>query len=483
MRSLLFLALSLCVSTSLYAESSDWLSIPVVNQESEPELAEVLDTDGPSSQQLIQWMSTASKHGIDIPQSKWLQLASDPSLQNVRQVAHEYASYLDTGRLKPAIYQPSWHIQDRPSLPVLEDHMGADSLDLVESKLPQYRHFVAALKRLEAWVVGVEEHFPKDLILEKGDRHPSLLKLNQWLVDLDMADRLPAGKYSLAHETAVKRVQKKYRIYADGQLGPRARRALVAMTLDRIKILKVNMERMRWLPRTLPYPHVMVDIAGFNVAWVTGENKKRHFRAIVGKPSRQTPVFQEEIESITVNPYWRVPSSIASTSILRKVKKDPGFLEREGFSVYSGWKAGARKVDTSTVKWSQYSRRNFPYRIEQKPGKVNRLGRFKLDSPNAFSIYLHDTDRPELFKREVRTFSSGCTRVENIDQLIGSILKYQGMGKQVNGLMKQKETGRLKLRKKVPLYFVYFTAWPDKQGRIRFRNDIYHLDGALLAKL
>ncbi|MRI35235.1 hypothetical protein EOPP23_19895 [Endozoicomonas sp. OPT23] len=483
MRSLLFLALSLSVPSFLHAQSSGWLAIPEVTQKPEPILVDELDPEAPSSEQLIKWMSSAARHGIDIPQSKWLQLAADPSPQNVRQVAHEYASYLDTGRLKPEVYQPSWHIKDRPSLPVLEDHMSADSLDLVESKLPQYKLFVAALRRLEAWVGSVEKHFPKGLVLEKGDRHPSLLRLNQWLVDLDMADRLPAGSYSSSHEAAIKRVQKKYRIYADGQLGPRARRALVAMTLDRIKVLKVNMERMRWLPRTLPYPHVMVDIAGFNVAWVTSETRKRQFKAIVGKPSRQTPVFQEEIESITINPYWRVPSSIASTSILRKAKKDPGFLKREGFSVYSSWKMGARKVDPSTVNWSQYSRRNFPYRIEQKPGKVNRLGRFKLDSPNAFSIYLHDTDRPELFKRERRTFSSGCTRVENIDQLIGSILRYQGMGSQVDGVLKQKETGRLKLRKKVPLYFVYFTAWPDRHGRIRFRDDIYHLDGALLAKL
>ncbi|MGI9281532.1 MAG: L,D-transpeptidase family protein [Endozoicomonas sp.] len=474
-----FLSVSV-LATAVSAE--DWLAVP-----SEPSSSVQIKSEGhseaASSQQLISWMSTASQHGIDIPQSQWLQLATDPSEQNVRKVASEFASYLDTGRLDRKVYQPGWRIADRPALPVLQEHMDSNSLDLIEPRLPQYELFKKTLQRFNTQLEKAGDRFPADMVLEEGDRHPSILILNQWLIDLDLADRLPAGQYSRAHMSVVKKLQKQYRIRADGYFGQRTRQALVALTLDRIKVLKVNMERMRWMPRSLPYPHVLVDIAGFNVAWVTGEGRQKVYRAIVGKPSRQTPVFQESIESITVNPYWRVPSSISSTSLLRKAQKNPEFLKREGFTVYASWKSGARKLDPDSINWKKYSRRTLPYRLEQKPGKVNRLGKYKLDSPNAYSIYLHDTDKPELFKRSVRTFSSGCTRVENIDHLIGNILKHQGMGDEVRALKTTRETGKLKLRKAVPLYFVYFTAWPDSNGRIRFRKDVYKLDDALLAKL
>jgi murein L,D-transpeptidase YcbB/YkuD len=490
MRSLLFLSLSLVVQGVLASDvsSEGWLSLPSEPVElSQPESQAVesdeSQSDLPTSQQLISWMSTAPQHGIDIPQTRWLQLATDPSPQNVRKVASEFASYLDTGRLDRKVYQPGWKIDDRPALPVLQEHMGSDTLNLIEPELPQYALFKQTLKRFNDRLEKSGDYFPADMVLEVGDRHSSISMLNQWLIDLDLTDRLPAGTYSKAHQGVIKKLQRDYRILADGQFGQRTRQALVALTLERIKVLKLNMERMRWMPRSLPYPHVMVDIAGFNVAWVTGKNRQTVYKAIVGKPSRQTPVFQEKIESITVNPFWRVPSSISSTSILRKAQKDPGFIKREGFTVYDSWKAGARKIDPDTVNWRQYTRRSFPYRIEQKPGKVNRLGRYKLDSPNAYSIYLHDTDKPELFKKSVRTFSSGCTRVENIEHLIGNILKSQGMGSQIPGLRNTRKTGKLALRKPVSLYFVYFTAWPDSKGRVRFRDDIYNLDAALLAKL
>lgn len=475
-----YLFVSLLV-TSVSAE--DWLSAPSAFSEPGVRIKSEGHSEAASSQQLISWMSTAPQHGIEFPQSQWLQLATDPSEQNVRKVASEFAAYLDTGRLDRRVYQPGWRIADTAALPVLQEHMDSNSLDLIEPRLPQYELFKKTLQRLNTHLEKAIDHFPADRVLQEGDRHPSILTLNRWLIDLDLADRLPAGQFSRSHTSVIKNLQKQYRIRADGYIGQRTRQALVALTLERIKVLKVNMERMRWMPRSLPYPHVLVDIAGFNVAWVTGREKQRLYRAIVGKPSRQTPIFQESIESITVNPYWRVPSSISSTSLLRRAQKDPAFLKREGFSVYESWKSSARELDPDTINWNKYSHRSFPYRLEQKPGKVNPLGKYKLDSPNAYSVYLHDTDKPDLFRQSVRTFSSGCTRVENIEHLIGNILKSQGMENEVRTLQATTETGKLKLRKPVPLYFVYFTAWPDSSGRVRFRPDIYNLDDALLARL
>ena len=464
-------------------QASEWLALP----DSSAGLTEDVEVQEPvyspaRGKQLIEWLGTATQHGISIPEQNWLQLAADPSPQTIRGIARQFALALDSGMLDKRVYQPGWRIADRPVLASLENHLDNDDLNLVEPALPEYGQLKAHLQKLRWWLDNALKQFPDDLVLEKGGRHASIGMLNQWLMDLDMADNLPVGVYDSAHQLAIKKVQSMFRLSVDGEMGSRTRQALIALTLKRIKTLRINLERMRWLPRTLPYPRVWVDIAGFHVHWVPDRYRQKKFKAIVGMPSRQTPVFQDEIESITINPHWRVPSSIASTSLLKKAKRDPGFLKREGFTVYTSWKSDSGVVDPVKVNWRSLSRRTFPYRLEQKPGKVNRLGRYKLDSPNRYSVYLHDTHEPKLFNKEVRTLSSGCTRVQGIDELIQNILTSQGMSNFVKSLQQTGETSRLTLQKKVPLYFAYFTAWPEKSGRVRFRDDIYRLDDALLAR-
>ena len=480
--------MSRCLAASLLFLSfsgyaGDWLALPSqpVPESSTKSSITHTETKNVSSAELIQWLGTASQHGIDIPADQWLQLAEDPSRQSVRVVAHNFAASLDRGVLDKRLYQPGWRIADHPALPALENHFDNDNLNLVEPALPEYGPLKKHLQKLRWWMDNALQQFPDKLTLDQGDRHPAVGMLNQWFMDLDLVDHLPVGHYSAEHKKAVKALQRRQGIYADGQMGMRTRQALIALTLMRIKTLLINLERLRWLPRTLPYPRVWVDIAGFKVHWMADRYRQKQYRAIVGIPSRQTPVFQDEIESITINPPWRVPASIASTNILRKAKKDPSFLMREGFMVYSSWKSNAKPINPDQVNWKALSAQSFPYRLEQKPGRVNRLGRFKIDSPNAYSVYLHDTDQPKLFEREVRALSSGCTRVENIDELIQQILASQGLKNQLPALLQAGKTRKLPLRKAVPVYFAYFTAWPQKDGRVRFRDDIYKLDNALMA--
>ncbi len=90
-----------------------------------------------------------------------------------------------------------------------------------------------------------------------------------------------------------------------------------------------------------------------------------------------------------------------------------------------------------------------------------------------------------LFAKGVRAFSHGCIRVGAPFDLAYLLLARQSSdpkGLFENYLNTGLETV-LNLDQAVPVHLVYFTAWPDDQGRMGFRRDIYGRDAALFAAL
>lgn len=434
-----------------------------------------------SDQVYIDWLARLPEQGIAVSAEHWQQLAKKPSRGEVREIVRTYLKYIDRGRLDQGLFQPGWHITDSERELPESQELSIKLLSSMEPKIPAYQTLKKALGSLREWQSEAVSRFPDDLIFFEGDRHPAIKSLNQWLYDLDLADQLDHQVYTQAHKDVLTQVQLRFDLGPDGRLGVLTRQALLAITNERIRVLKANLERIRWLPPELPYPHLRVDIAGYNVAWVKNRKEQVRHKAIVGRKEKQTPVFNDEVESITYNPVWKVPHSIAAHSMLRAEKKEPGFLKKEGFVVYKNWDDNAPRVDIDSIQWKSLTPRTFRYRLEQQPGVLNRLGKFKLDLPNGFGVYLHDTDKPELFDERRRLFSSGCTRVQGIEQLINHIVATQPVDKVMKLEEKGQGTIRQHLNQTVPIYFVYFTAWPDETGRVRFRDDIYQLDNALVS--
>ena len=431
---------------------------------------------------LLDWLASLPSHGLAVSHQDWLVLSTSPSSEQLQTITTKYARYLDTGWLERRLYQPGWQIPDIPLLSPEQTRVEINQLYLAQSAIPQYEVLREAMVRLEYWLKDAQRLFPDDLVIYAGDQHIAIPQLNAWLRDLDLAHGLPDDQYSEAHLDALTKVQKRYNLGPDGRLGPMTRQALIAITHDRIRTLKVNLERLRWLPRTLPEQHVWVDIAGYEVIWVNDGREAGRYRAISGMPNRQTPIFQESIESVTVNPVWKVPHSLAAYDLLRKEKKTPGFLKREGFKVYESWDDRAPEVAIDRIDFQRQVEREFRYRLEQQPGPENRLGRYKINLPNKLGIYLHDTHKPELFDKDIRSLSSGCTRVQGIAQLVHQIVTTQGLSADWLALAASSSTEKLVLPQSVPVFFVYFTAWPDATGRVRFRDDIYQLDNALQSR-
>jgi murein L,D-transpeptidase YcbB/YkuD len=137
------------------------------------------------------------------------------------------------------------------------------------------------------------------------------------------------------------------------------------------------------------------------------------------------------------------------------------------------------------IDWSRFSAGNFPYRIRQRPGPDNPLGQVKLEMPNSFDVYLHDTPGKAAFSQTVRALSHGCIRVEQILPLAAIALGGDAAQAitELNEAIATGMTQRIRLAEPLPVYVLYWTAWVDANQTMQFRPDVYRRDGSLVAAI
>lgn len=269
---------------------------------------------------------------------------------------------------------------------------------------------------------------------------------------------------------------------AIGQLRPShpqylaLRKALTRAKGTKARQIIVNMERWRWLPRSLGKKYVLVNQAAFEVQVVEGGKMIDRRRVVVGKPYHKTPMFSHTIQYAEFNPTWTVPRSIAGNEILPKLRKDPGYLERNNYKVHTSWKANAPVMNPHSVDWNSVNGKKFPYKIVQQPGDNNALGQVKIMFPNKFNVYLHDTQAKNLFSQSARAFSHGCIRVQDplefTEKVFGSRTLNQS---KIKKILANPKTQRVNLRTPVPVHLAYFTAWVEG-GKVKFHKDVYGRD-------
>lgn len=216
---------------------------------------------------------------------------------------------------------------------------------------------------------------------------------------------------------------------------------------ERRQTIARNMERWRWMPQSLGQDYVIVNAAAFEAELWRGGHRVGTWPVIVGKRSTPTPVFSATITGVTLNPWWVVPASI--------VKEKHGYFPaRQGYVVSNG-------------------------QISQKPGSNNALGAMKLEMPNPFTVYIHDTPNKELFARNVRAFSHGCIRIGNALDFATTLLDGTTTRKEVDAIVSTRRTTILKLPTRLPVYITYFTAASDGEGKLVVYLDIYDRDDRL----
>ena len=244
-------------------------------------------------------------------------------------------------------------------------------------------------------------------------------------------------------------------------------------TGDRREKLISSMERLRWLPKNLGERYVFVNQASYTVNVLDRGQVAWRSKVIVGQPTKQTYSFYDQIQTVVFNPKWGVPASIIINEYGPKMRKDPGYLDRNGFIVVDN---KGQEIGTSAVDWWHIGA-NPNFGIQQLAGGGNALGELKFLFPNSHDIYMHDTPTKNLFNDPVRAFSHGCVRVQNPREFAQILLGWN-KDQVVTGLANQ-DTHSVQLPQKVPVYLTYFTAWADDTGKIQYFNDVYGRDGAI----
>ena len=239
--------------------------------------------------------------------------------------------------------------------------------------------------------------------------------------------------------------------------------------------LQSNLERARILPASGRF--IIVDAATARL-WMFEDGRiVDSMKVIVGRSDTQTPMIASTIYFATFNPYWNIPTDVTKRVHAPKlVKLGAKYLKAKGFEATSGWTDDAAVVPAEEIDWKAVADGSKEVRIRQLPGNNNMMGHYKFSFPNDQGIYLHDTPMKGLFKKDRRTESLGCVRVEDAKRLAHWL-----MGREPVAPSTDPEQ-HVRLDKPVQVFITYLTAHVD-DGALSFADDIYGLDPTPEAQL
>ncbi|HEV8084113.1 MAG TPA: L,D-transpeptidase family protein [Chitinophagaceae bacterium] len=271
--------------------------------------------------------------------------------------------------------------------------------------------------------------------------------------------------YKSELELVIQRMQKSFGLKEDGIITASLITALNVPVTERIRQMLINLERMRWIPQQPPGNLLLVNIPEFRLHVFDSGKKQFSMNVVVGKDGHSTVIFTDQLKYVVFSPYWNVPSSIVKNEILPAMRRNSNYLAKNNME----------QTGTSN---------GLPV-IRQKPGGDNSLGRVKFIFPNSYNIYFHDTPAKSLFNESNRAFSHGCIRLAEPLKLAEYLLRDQPewTPEKIKEAMNASKENWVTLKKPVPVFISYFTAWVDSEGLLNFRTDIYGHDKGIAAHL
>jgi murein L,D-transpeptidase YcbB/YkuD len=409
--------------------------------------------------------------------------------------------------LKRKRINASWQ-KDNPPFSLSELLLKASITETIKEITPQsfsYKELLLALEKLqEIKKKGTWKKLPAFKVLKLGDQGDNVIKLRERLeasgdikkcdfnTDKLFEDEIeneskikikfqPRATFDTCLAEGVKKFQKRHGLEVDAIVGAGTQKAMNQTIEYKIQKVLLNLDRIKWLSRENHDQYLVVNIPEYMLHYIEQNQTKQKIRVIVGDPKHPTPIFNNKISFIVLNPYWKVPEGIVRREIIPKVLKNINYLKKQGLEIHQTWSERSPRIDPYSIYWEQYTWGGirFPYRMMQPPGKKNALGKIKFKFPNRYAVYLHDTPTRYLFKRDKRAFSHGCVRVSQPKELLKTIATFNSNInlKKADKILKGKRQRQINIKNKLPIYLVYLTAGFNSESKeLEFREDIYNYD-------
>jgi murein L,D-transpeptidase YcbB/YkuD len=227
-------------------------------------------------------------------------------------------------------------------------------------------------------------------------------------------------------------------------------------------VIRVNMERWRWMPRDLGARYIVSNVPEYLTRVVHSGKIIATHKAVVGKASTPTPQLNPMATGVIVNPTWTLPRSIINEGIGATIANNPASARAQGYT----WTGSGKTLS-----------------VVQKAGPNNALGVMKLEMLNPHAIYLHDTPSKGAFNAAARAFSHGCIRTERALHFSGLMaVMFAGKSPEEFGeAIASGATTRFGFDAPFPVYVAYWTAVPGDKGGVKKLADIYGRDAPVVA--
>ncbi len=339
-----------------------------------------------------------------------------------------------------------------------------------QSAIAQYEQIVAQ---------GGWEPMPKNalnLVLGNSRNAVPVIK-RRLMISGDMAPQAKIDDlFDQPMDAGVRLFQARHGLLITGKIDEPTLYAMAVPADYRLSQLRLNAMRIEHLAPTLKSDrYVLVNIPAAVIEAVEGGTVAQRHTAIVGRVERATPIMSSKVHQVKFNPYWTVPKSIIEKDIIKYMNDDPTYLTKYRIRIFDG---KGNEIPPEAVNWQ--SNEAVKYTLRQDPGGENSMGHCKIDFYNPYDCYLHDTPQKALFGENARFHSSGCVRVENVDELAAWLLRDNGGWdlNTVHAAFESNENINVPLKVQVPIHTTYISAWANRQGTVSFRSDVYDFDQA-----
>jgi L,D-transpeptidase YcbB len=386
-----------------------------------------------------------------------------------------YGSFTDSGPVtaeeKARREQVRTDLYDRlsPAYRMDVPFVSEASISALQQAIERYRQIVAN----GGWPVTTQK-----VTLRQGDTSGEIAAIRKHLIiEGDLGPGSGSNPtFDREFLDGLSRFQIRNGLRVSGFVDQRTLAALNVPATERLQQLETNLKRVQGLMGFNKAPrYVLVNVPAFMAQAVERGALALDTNVVVGKPARATPRVDAQIVEVNFYPTWSVPDIVAQNDLIPTIRKNPNYVYEQHFSVMRDWKAPP--LDPASIDWA--SPQVVSYKFRQDPGPQNALGVVRINMPNKHSVYMHDTPLKSLFGQSARAFSSGCVRVERVQELVAWLLGEKGWS--LEKVQAQIDSGKkidVRLPRPVPVHFVYLTAFASGNGIAQFRPDIYGRDSS-----